>query len=1702
MLLHWWHNLAGRGSKSARRGRRASARRSTVSPIRKRQPPLTVEQLEPRNAPVVGTFANAAAVAPGTGYDGVVLLTSSLGLGTGSLLFDGRHILTAAHVVVPDEVQRIALAGNPTGGTFTLTFDGQTTVPIAFNAPANGGAGPAASVQNALQALPDIGANNVTVSGIAGGPWTITFQKKLAGKDVSQIVANGASLVGGGVGVTTQTNGGGVVTDLMARFDMPGAPAGITIDIPSNDITTNPNYDPASLKNDIASLTLPVVAPFGAEEYQIYRNYNEIGLPATIVGYGQTGTGATGQVAGTSGTKRMATTTFTDTTFAPTIGRARGLLANFNAGLGPGGGAVGSGDSGGPAFITNNNTPFIAGVNDFIRDANGDGILSDFGDQSGFTRVSYFASWIDQTIAGPYDLVLDMNKQVLGVDGIPNEAVTITASLIGGNLQLQVTAPAAPLTGVYYSAPIVDIRSLTIRGSDDNETVRIVGPLGVSGNTITVDGGAGNNTLLLDYGAGSAATYTVTATTVTRGVGTIHYSAFAAMTLTTGPGADTINVQGTAPGTATTVNTGGGGDQVRVGTAQNRLDGIQVTVNGSNAPNQFNYLTITNEGWNGPETYTLTATTCSIASHGLIVTYHNMQHLELRGGSGNDTVNVLSTDVNAGAVIRTGAGDDTVNVGQNGSMAGIRGSMGIFGGAGNDQLYFNNQNALNRAQYTLDSFRLSIGGMPSIVYFDFEHLELRAGAGNNTISVQGTSPSTQTVVYGGPGGGDDFSVANTKNRLDGIKVTVHGLGGGNSLDIYNTGWTGAETHTITANSYSIASHGQIVGFDGIGQLNLHCGSGPDTINYVNFPGIAVLDGGTGPGSNTVVVGQGGTMNSGLVELRNVQTLQISGGTVDVTRDFSIQNFILSGGILTGPGSLTVLSNPAGVFGAPINATWSGGTMSGTGRTVIAAGARLNITGTGNKTLTDRAIVNDGSAGGFGPGPVGGGNGSLVNDPTGTFGGAGTFTGAISNSGQFGPGGDVKNNVLLDNGDFTQTATGRFDITLKTPTDSTQLKVTGTIKLDGTLNVTTLPGFSGDSFTIIDNLGPNPVMGTFAGLPEGVQLTLGGRLFQITYQGGKGHDVVLQAVRQVKAMTTTNVSSSANPSVYGQSVVFTATVSPVSPGGSALTGTVQFQVDGTNFGTPVLLTAGQATSASLSSLSAGTHLISAIYSGNGSFVTSTGTYTQTVTPAALTITADNQTSVYGAALPALTASYSGFVNGDTAASLTTAPTLTTTATASSAVGSYAITASGAVDPNYTINYVAGTLTINQAGTSTTLSSDNSTTVFGQPITFTATVAALPPGAGIPTGTVAFERLSPDGTSVVTLGTGTLDATGTAAFIMDHFVPSTQTVFAVYQGDGNFAPSPSATITQVINPADTMLALSSSNPVSVAGDPVNFTTSLGPVAPGAFVVPPTGTITFYDFFQGSTTVLATLNLSGPAGQSPALTAAGTHTITAVYSGDSNFNGSSSPPITQIVVPGAATHFSVTTAAVTTAGQSMLVTVTALDSFGNIATGYQGTVHFTSSDGQALLPDDYTFAAGDNGVHSFSTTLTTAGSQMITVTDTLSDTITASATVQVVAAAAASLELVPAQDTVYPGVPFAMTVIALDPFGNVASGYQGTIHFTCSDPLGSVPPDGSFTAADNGVHTFTGFVLVSPGDQSFTATDTVTPTITGTVFFQFMS
>jgi hypothetical protein len=187
--------------------------------------------------------------------------------------------------------------------------------------------------------------------------------------------------------------------------------------------------------------------------------------------------------------------------------------------------------------------------------------------------------------------------------------------------------------------------------------------------------------------------------------------------------------------------------------------------------------------------------------------------------------------------------------------------------------------------------------------------------------------------------------------------------------------------------------------------------------------------------------------------------------------------------------------------------------------------------------------------------------------------------------------------------------------------------------------------------------------------------------------------------------------------------------------------------------------------------------------------------------------------------------------------------------------------------------------------------------------------------------------------------------------------------------------------------------------------------------------------------------------------------------------------------------------------TAGTSGTFTITAKNANGTTATGYTGTVHFTSSDPLAVLPANYTFTAADAGVHTFSATLKTASTQSITATDTTKSTITGTVAGITVNPAAASRFIITAPASVTAGVPFSLTVKVEDAYGNVVTNYTGTIHFSSTDGTATLPPNYTFTAADKGVHTFTGLVLRKQGYQKITITDTLNSTLTASVILDVL-
>jgi uncharacterized repeat protein (TIGR03803 family) len=234
------------------------------------------------------------------------------------------------------------------------------------------------------------------------------------------------------------------------------------------------------------------------------------------------------------------------------------------------------------------------------------------------------------------------------------------------------------------------------------------------------------------------------------------------------------------------------------------------------------------------------------------------------------------------------------------------------------------------------------------------------------------------------------------------------------------------------------------------------------------------------------------------------------------------------------------------------------------------------------------------------------------------------------------------------------------------------------------------------------------------------------------------------------------------------------------------------------------------------------------------------------------------------------------------------------------------------------------------------------------------------------------------------------------------------------------------------------------------------------------------------------------------SATLKSAGDQSITATDTSNSSVTGSQ----TGInITPAAASSLPFSNVPASTTGGSVFsITLTATDAYGNTVTGYTGTVSFTSSDLKAVVPGPYAYSGTDAGTHSFSVTLKTAGGQSVTATDSGNGISGTARGIVVNPAAAASLAITGLPGTVKSGTAYTFTVMADDSYGNTATGYRGTVHFTSSDSKAKMPGNYTFTAGDNGAHTFTnGVKFNTTGTQKLTATDTITGTIAGSVSVQ---
>ena len=321
------------------------------------------------------------------------------------------------------------------------------------------------------------------------------------------------------------------------------------------------------------------------------------------------------------------------------------------------------------------------------------------------------------------------------------------------------------------------------------------------------------------------------------------------------------------------------------------------------------------------------------------------------------------------------------------------------------------------------------------------------------------------------------------------------------------------------------------------------------------------------------------------------------------------------------------------------------------------------------------------------------------------------------------------------------------------------------------------------------------------------------------------------------------------STYGQPV--TAMVSVIPPGAGTPTGIVTFQDNGTSIGTAAL-TSGQM--ATFSGLGAGLHSITAIYGGDSNFA---GQLTWSAAEQAITA---NTTLV----------SPSRYGTGDSTA------------------GNYPL-----VDPNLVSSQSAVlTQTVSQASSTTTVVQQSVTT---KNETFTATVAGQ--YGGTATGTVTFYE------GATSLGTGLVSAaTNQATCTISTLAAGTHSIKVAYSGDTNLAGSTSSPVTETIYSAGTAVTVTSSVQSQLYGQNVTLTATVSAVA-GAGAGPPTGVVTFVD--NGSSLGTGLLNGNATTDTATFTTSTlpvGNDTITASYSGDGNFNSSTSTTsLTETIVVG---------------------------------------------------------------------------------------------------------------------------------------------------------------------------------------------------------
>ncbi|GAB3121582.1 Ig-like domain-containing protein [Glaciibacter psychrotolerans] len=580
--------------------------------------------------------------------------------------------------------------------------------------------------------------------------------------------------------------------------------------------------------------------------------------------------------------------------------------------------------------------------------------------------------------------------------------------------------------------------------------------------------------------------------------------------------------------------------------------------------------------------------------------------------------------------------------------------------------------------------------------------------------------------------------------------------------------------------------------------------------------------------------------------------------------------------------------PAGLAGA--NAT---GTCAGKGAGGNASG---QSSGAGSAGGSAGGASAGGGAGGGGAGYRHGGNGGTA----GRVGGSGGGGGGGGDS--FASGDGVIGSALAGGGGrVTLTYSPSFDTQLSFSASKPSTVVGDPIGFTAQVSSSALPAETPTGSVALYTASGGLV--ETAPVIDGVA-TFPARLFAVgsytltarfTADDLRFHDSAQTLTVDIAQGPTQTTLASQTTAVFGEPITATITVSPVAPAAGAPSGTVRLQTEsGTPIGEAELDASGQATIEFTPAAPAGLRVL-AVYVGSSEFEASaslptdltiekgqstvdlTATAVSTVWGESVSFTAGVSATAPAVGLPTGTVEF--FINGASVGIGTLTDGEASWSGADLEVGSNLVTAV----------YNGGTTFVGSMSqpldhlvapcpTTTTLTSDASTTVYGQAATFTADVAASAPGAGEPTGIVHFYAggILVDSQAVVD---------GSATTTLSELPVGSHLLTAVFDGDARFVGSGSMECVHAVTAAATTVALTSDVFSSVSGQDVTFTADVAVTAPGGGT--PTGSVAFA-IDGGDAVEVPTAN--GSAALSVHGLAVGQHRIVATFVADGNYSGSS--------------------------------------------------------------------------------------------------------------------------------------------------------------------------------------------------------------------